>query len=90
MGPNLLILGHLARGDAKEISTVATWEFTVYLQWELEKEQARANVEPTWSGRAPAKSFQGFKLYIDERSLVTREDPFTPPLRRMPCAGTPL
>ena len=39
---------------------------------------------------ALAKSFQGFKLYIEERNLVTREDPFTPPLRRMPCAGTPL
>ena len=41
MGPNLLILGHLARGDAKEISTVATWEFTVYLQWEGGNEVAR-------------------------------------------------
>ena len=50
MGPNLLILGHLARGDAKEISTVATWEFTVYLQWELEKEQASHGAEPTCAG----------------------------------------
>ena len=52
-GPNLLILGHLARGGAREKSTGAKWEFTIYLQWEGENEVAR-----------PTDARWGFTVYL--------------------------